>query len=903
MKKTYKLYIITAIIIMLVMSFDKVFAFNTDYPEKDKREDGNKNKAIGVAVIPKEDVKDVNAYYFLYYDEEGEVHIVEYIQNPMHSEWNNSQENQSNRKWILKNEADITKAKELGAKEYYSDENQIKSDENSGATALFKKITEETGQRRSLYDYIEGSTQDEEPYTIESIIYNKVPIFDVNFFSDKAAGKEVKSDSTVGIIRHLMAIWYVSFRNVAFVSLAILIIYYGIRMAISTVASDRAHYKQMVFSWVKSLMIVLLIHYVMYIVIYFNETFIGIITESKANEASIYNTIKTRALEAPLKVAVPATLLYFILLFMWIRFIFVYFKRTFAVAFLVILAPLVGIRYSIESAKGKGSQMVASWIQRFITTVFMQSIHALIYSVFVETALETALDDLYGFFVAVFLLNFIISADKIFVNLFKFEFNPSTLGEIRKPFNPAEQFVEWKAGLEIGKGALSVVQEVGTSAKNTAGAALNRGYIKATDKLDDKYGGNHRRQIEDGINEVLDRIDDRFIKDEVDENGRPIDLSRREVDRNRKFKLRKLSRRRGKEGARAKKYLRLNSKLKDTRFRSEFKIFRDLGAGTIGLIFAIPLAVTSEDPSKGILTGIQAPGRFRSAGREVNRLNRKIARREREFDKAVKNANLSDKKMDQLEKKINKLSDSKKEKALDELKSFNSIDANAYSIQAAILKYVQSNDITKIGDDDLESIIDDVVDNMQGDLNEDERESIKRRAKEIIAANMKSKQRNKFEEKIEDREREEDEKRRARREHQYSRHEETNDDEPDEEQNSDELEETPNPEMRFEDDEIQERPKTGSGQGRETKNKDRENENSTNEENRMFTEGLYGIGTVNFSDIARGIESAVIEEKISDKETADLARIVNQIKDIDAKQTKNLGNRRVADTNRFLDSF
>ena len=78
-------------------------------------------------------------------------------------------------RWILKTDADNIKAKELGAKEYYSEEEDIKKEENKDATELFKKITEDVGNKKTLYDYIEGSTEDEEPYTIESILFNKVP--------------------------------------------------------------------------------------------------------------------------------------------------------------------------------------------------------------------------------------------------------------------------------------------------------------------------------------------------------------------------------------------------------------------------------------------------------------------------------------------------------------------------------------------------------------------------------------------------------------------------------------------------------------------------------------------------------------------------------------------------------
>ena len=98
-------------------------------------------------------------------------------------------------------------------------------------------------------------------YTIEDIIYNKIPILDVNIFSETLGGQKVSDNSITGEIRKIVSVWYITFRNIAIIALTIILIYSGIRMAISTIASDKAKYKELIFSWVKSLMILLLMHY------------------------------------------------------------------------------------------------------------------------------------------------------------------------------------------------------------------------------------------------------------------------------------------------------------------------------------------------------------------------------------------------------------------------------------------------------------------------------------------------------------------------------------------------------------------------------------------------------------------------------------------------------------------
>ncbi len=69
----------------------------------------------------------------------------------------------------------------------------------------------------------EGETPDDETtdgsemvlkYTVEEIIFNKVPILDINFFTNTAAGYTIEENSPLAIIRTIIATWYVTFRNV-----------------------------------------------------------------------------------------------------------------------------------------------------------------------------------------------------------------------------------------------------------------------------------------------------------------------------------------------------------------------------------------------------------------------------------------------------------------------------------------------------------------------------------------------------------------------------------------------------------------------------------------------------------------------------------------------------------------
>ena len=105
------------------------------------------------------------------------------------------------------------------------------------------------------------SNDDEKIYTIEDIVYNRVPVFDINVFSNTAGGQDAEDNSVVSTIRKIVATWYVAIRNAVAVFLGILLIYTGIRMAIATVASDRAKYKEFLIGWLKSIIILFTINY------------------------------------------------------------------------------------------------------------------------------------------------------------------------------------------------------------------------------------------------------------------------------------------------------------------------------------------------------------------------------------------------------------------------------------------------------------------------------------------------------------------------------------------------------------------------------------------------------------------------------------------------------------------
>ncbi len=117
--------------------------------------------------------------------------------------------------------------------------------------------TTDTYETQSILDndnlYTPTSTElqpeGDDKLTVDKIIFNQVPLLDVNVFTDTAAGYTLKEDSSLLIIRDSVATWYYIIRNVTIAVMLVILIYVGIRMALSTIASEKAQYQRMLVSW------------------------------------------------------------------------------------------------------------------------------------------------------------------------------------------------------------------------------------------------------------------------------------------------------------------------------------------------------------------------------------------------------------------------------------------------------------------------------------------------------------------------------------------------------------------------------------------------------------------------------------------------------------------------------
>ena len=108
--------------------------------------------------------------------------------------------------------------------------------------------------------------------TLGNIVFNQCAATTPNFFPEIFDSGLFKDSSAVWSLTQTVGQYYSIIRYLAIAILLIILIYIGIRMAISTVAADEAKYKKMFFHWAISLVLVFMLHYIIIIIAFLYRT-------------------------------------------------------------------------------------------------------------------------------------------------------------------------------------------------------------------------------------------------------------------------------------------------------------------------------------------------------------------------------------------------------------------------------------------------------------------------------------------------------------------------------------------------------------------------------------------------------------------------------------------------------
>lgn len=272
-------------------------------------------------------------------------------------------------------------------------------------------------------------------YGPEQIFSNKVPGLDANFINPTDWGNDEQNEKSVAKqLQQIIASWYNALRNLVVVGLLSILVYIGIRMMITSIASDKAKYKQMFMDWLIALCLVFFLHYVMS----FTMTVTQMITDGIAGSTNIKVTIEDKDItDGKIEYVTNLTglcrlkveyndffprgihlILYIALVIYTVKFTLKYIERTITMAFLTLMAPLVTLTYPIDKIGDGKAQAFDMWLKEFVFNALLQPFHLILYTVFLGSSMEIAKNNpIY----AIVVLAFMGPAEKILRRFFGFE--------------------------------------------------------------------------------------------------------------------------------------------------------------------------------------------------------------------------------------------------------------------------------------------------------------------------------------------------------------------------------------------------------------------------------------------------------------------------------------------------
>ena len=282
------------------------------------------------------------------------------------------------------------------------------------------------------------------------------------FYRDENNQEVVTSRQNTSLeLQSLVSQWYSAIRNIAIVLSMSVLLYVGIRMMLSTLAQDKAKYKQMLMDWVVSICLLFFMHYLMAFSVYLVNTFTDIIDSASTDSQQTGHVMKldddengyiSEKVEEmglsefiddstnPKSILWPTNLMgmmrlkaqvsygdlafagyslcFIILVLLTVYFVYIYMKRVLYMAFLTMIAPLVALTYPIDKISDGQAQAFNKWLKEYIFNLLIQPLHLLLYTILVTSAFELSSQNMLYTLVAI---GFLIPAEKIMRSLFGFE--------------------------------------------------------------------------------------------------------------------------------------------------------------------------------------------------------------------------------------------------------------------------------------------------------------------------------------------------------------------------------------------------------------------------------------------------------------------------------------------------
>lgn len=325
--------------------------------------------------------------------------------------------------------------------------------------------------------------------TIEDFFRNELEISNINIFKHMPSGnvidnvfddREDNENSVINAVKISVASWYYALRNIAAVGLLCVLIYVAIRILLSTVAEDKAHYKDLLVDWVKAACLVILAHVLMMMILNIGDYIVEIFTNMTSRYSSIA-WVRSKLILDWDATQIMYLIMYGMLIYYTIVFTISYIKRFLYTMLLIIIAPIVALVYAFGK---EGKNIFNKWLKEFVLNAFLQPYHMLIYTVLFGFVTSIAsegngFNSIYITIYSLIVLHFIKDAEKYYRGLFGMNEGVAGIGQsdtgvktIEKVVKKTTQAVQQvaKVGLSVATLAIPGGAALGSAANAAQGA-------------------------------------------------------------------------------------------------------------------------------------------------------------------------------------------------------------------------------------------------------------------------------------------------------------------------------------------------------------------------------------------------------------------------------------------------
>ena len=322
--------------------------------------------------------------------------------------------------------------------------------------------------------------------TMEDFFRGELEISNINIFNSMPSGNVIENifddtrnneNSVINAVKISVASWYYALRNIAAVGLLCALIYIAIRILLSTVAEDKAHYKDLLTDWVKAVCLVLFAHVLMMIILTVTENIVDILEHMTSRYSSIA-WVRAKLIMDWNATQIMYVIMYGMLIYYTICFAISYTKRFLYTMLLIIIAPIVALVYAFGK---EGKEIFNKWLKEFTLNAFLQPYHMVIYTVlfgFVTSIAEQSngFNSIYITIYSLIVLHFIKDAEKYYRALFGMGAGVAGIGQVDTGSKTVEKVV--KKTTQV----VSSIAKVGLSVAAMAipGGSVLNGAVNAT---------------------------------------------------------------------------------------------------------------------------------------------------------------------------------------------------------------------------------------------------------------------------------------------------------------------------------------------------------------------------------------------------------------------------------------